>query len=175
MKMSNFKFKLMANCGMPFRDIFLPPKKIMEEIAIKKGDFILDFGCGPGSYSILAAQKTGENGKVYAQDIHPIALDYLTKKASKKRFQNIETKLSEGRIDLPDQSLDIVILFDVYHMLDDTEFVLNEIHRSLKQGGTLAFSDHHMKESKIMTELSKNNQFEFIKKGEKTFTFEKKA
>ena len=45
-KMSDFAFKLMTYMGMPIRNLFMPPNKILAEVGIKPGCQILDFGCG---------------------------------------------------------------------------------------------------------------------------------
>jgi tRNA A58 N-methylase Trm61 len=64
--------------GMTFvlrcRDIFRPRERILKEVQIEPRHRVLDFGCGPGSYTIIVAKCVGENGKVYALDIHPLAM-----------------------------------------------------------------------------------------------------
>ena len=45
--MSNFDFKFMS-VGYKFRDFFLPRINILEEVGIKQGFHVLDYGCGPG-------------------------------------------------------------------------------------------------------------------------------
>ena len=58
-------FRLMA-LGFMFRDLPNPPEKILKEADIGPGDRVLDFGCGPGSYSLAAAKLVGEKGeKIY--------------------------------------------------------------------------------------------------------------
>jgi ubiquinone/menaquinone biosynthesis C-methylase UbiE len=71
--MSNLSFKFMA-FFFKFRDLFTSPVKILEQIGIGPGWNVLDYGCGSGSYSILAAQLVRPAGKVYAADIHPLAI-----------------------------------------------------------------------------------------------------
>ncbi len=56
--MSNFAFRLMS-FGFKFRDIFLRRENILAEIGIKPGFSILDYGCGSGNYTIVAAQLVG--------------------------------------------------------------------------------------------------------------------
>ena len=71
--MSDFDFRFMS-FGFKFRDLFLPRENILKEVGIKPGFYILDYGCGAGSYTIPAAQLVGNSGKVYALDIHPLAV-----------------------------------------------------------------------------------------------------
>jgi len=154
-----------------FRDIFMPPGSLLAEAGIKEGASILDYGCGPGSYSIKAAQLVGERGKVYALDIHPLALKKVEKAAKKKELSNIRTILSNCATGLESASMDVVLLYDLFHDLKGSEAVLEEIHRVLKPEGVLSFSDHHMKEEGIISKLTEKGLFEFSGKGRRTFTF----
>ena len=143
--MSNFHFKLMA-FGFKFRDMFMPPKKLVEQAGIKPGFHVLDYGCGSGSYSIASAEIVGESGRVYALDIQPLAVKMVKDKVRKKGLKNIDTILSDCATGLPDESIDFVILYDIYHELSKPESILQELHRVLKPDGKLSFSDHHLKE-----------------------------
>ena len=91
---SNLTFRLMS-INFKLRDLFSPPENTLKEVGIKPGDSVLDYGCGPGSYTIAAAQMVGDSGKVYALDIHPFAVRQVQKKAAKKGLNNIETILSD--------------------------------------------------------------------------------
>ncbi len=80
---SNFHFKFMS-FGYKFRDFFLPRKNILKEVGVKPGFHVLDYGCGPGGYIIAAAEFVGKSGKIYALDIHPLAIQMVQSIASKK-------------------------------------------------------------------------------------------
>jgi ubiquinone/menaquinone biosynthesis C-methylase UbiE len=168
--MSNFDFKFMS-LGYKFRDFFLPRKNILEEVGIKPGFHVLDYGCGPGSYIIPLAELVGESGKIYALDIHPLAIQKVKDIASKKQLANVETILSDCQTGLPDNSLSAVLLYDAFHHLSDPDVVLKEIHRVLKPDGILSFSDHHMKEKKIVAEVTNSGLFRLSRKGQRTYTF----
>ena len=71
--MSDISFYFMS-FFFKFRDFFSSPIKILEKIGIRSGWNVLDYGAGPGSYSIPAAQLVGPTGKVYAADIHTLAI-----------------------------------------------------------------------------------------------------
>jgi ubiquinone/menaquinone biosynthesis C-methylase UbiE len=145
--MSNFAFRFMS-FGFRIRDYFMSPKEIVKQAGIRKGHTVLDYGCGPGSYSIAAAEIIGESGRLYAVDIKPLSLRTVKKKAEKKELKNIVTILTDCKIDLPDDSIDLVLFYDIYHNLNERNknAVLNELHRILKPNGLLSFSDHHLKE-----------------------------
>ncbi len=56
------------------RDFFAPHVSILKEVRIKPGLSVLDYGCRSGSYINAASGLVGESGKIYALDIHPIAI-----------------------------------------------------------------------------------------------------
>jgi ubiquinone/menaquinone biosynthesis C-methylase UbiE len=170
---SNLGFRLMA-LGYKFRDLRLPRKSILEEVGIKPGFRVLDYGCGPGSYIIPLARLVGESGKVYALDIHPLAIHRVQNIASKKQLANVETILSDCKTGLPDNSLDVVLLYDIFHHLSDPDLILKELRRVLKLDGVLSFSDHHMKENEIISQVTNSGLFQLARKGQRTYTFSKK-
>lgn len=165
-------FRLMA-LSLWLRDIFFSPTKILREAGLKTGDNVLDFGCGPGSFSLAAARIVGQSGKVYALDVHTLAIHSVKRKASKKAFGNIETISSDGATGLPEESVDFIILNDVFHELDDPEGVLAELHRIMRPDGTLSFSDHHMNEEEVLSRVTKKELFRFLSKVYKAYTFRK--
>jgi len=172
-KVSNFAYKMMTYVGMPIRNLFMQPNKILAEVEIEPGYQALDYGCGPGVFSIMLAEKIGQSGLVYALDIHHLAVKTVEQKARKKGLTNIKTILSSCSISLPDNSLDLIIFFDVFHVLDNQEEVLMELHRVLKPEAIMYFSDHHLKESHILSTLTENRLFKLKSKGIKTFSFSK--
>ncbi len=169
---TNSHFKLMT-LTLWLRDIFFSPTKILRNAGLKSGDQVLDFGCGPGSFSLAAARIVGQSGKVYALDIHPLALQSVERKSTKDGLQNIETISSDGATGLPDQSVEFVILNDVLHEVDNPDAVLAELHRIMKPEGTLCFSDHHMREMDIMTRLTQKKLFRYSRKGYKAYLLSK--
>jgi len=170
--MSNLDFRFMS-LSFIFRDIFLPRKNILAEVGIKPGFSILDYGCGSGSYTIPAAQLVGELGKVYSLDIHPLAVQQVQKVMAKKRLTNIETILSDCATALPDESIDIVLLYDTLHNLSEPDKVSAELHRVLKPNGILSVNDHHLKEQEIITKITGKGFFRLLKKGKKVYNFQK--
>ena len=171
--MSNFLFQFMS-VGYKFRDFFLPRKNTLEEVGIELGFHVLDYGCGPGSYIIPLAELVGESGKIYALDIHPLAIRKVQGIVSKKQLLNVETILSDYQTGLPDNNLDVVLLYDIFHHLSDPNAVLKELHRVLKPDGILSFSDHHMKEKEIVAEVTNSGLFRLSRKGQRTYAFLKK-
>lgn len=163
----------MAHLGMPIRNVFMPPKQMLAEVEIEAGQHVLDFGCGPGTFSIMAADRVGLSGVVYALDIHPLAVKMTAEKAHRKNLANVKTILSDCITALADHCIDRIIFFDVCHELDDRDAVLKELYRVLKSEGILYFSDHHMKEFHIISVLTDKGLFKLVKKGRRVFSFQK--
>ena len=170
--MSNLDFRFMS-FGFKFRDLLLPREKILEEVGIKPSLCILDYGCGSGSYTIPAAQLVGNSGKVYALDIHPLAVKQVQSAAAKRGLTNIETILSDCATGLPDKSLDIVLLYDTFHNLSEPDELLSELHRVLKPDGILSFNDHHMMEEEITAKMTNKGLFRLSRKGKRVYNFSK--
>ena len=166
-------FKLMSWYFM-LRDIFHPPKEILAESNVKNGMQVLDFGCGPGSYSLAAAEMVGDKGKVYALDINPMAVQRVQKVAEKRKLKNMEAILSDCATGLPDGSLDLVLLLDTFHELEKPQAVLAELHRVLKSDGVLSFNDHHLeKGGEIVSGVTGGGLFRLSNKGQRVYNFTK--
>ena len=170
--MANFDFKFMS-FGYKFRDFFLPRMNILKEVGIKPGFHVLDYGCGPGGYVIPLAELVGESGKIYALDIQPLAIQKVRSVARKRQLTNVETIHSDCKTGLPNNSVDVVLLYDTFHALGDPNGVLEELHRVLKPDGILSFSDHHMKENEIVSEVTNGGLFRLSRKGDKTYSLSK--
>lgn len=169
---SDFHFK-----GMSFlfkiRDLFLPRKNVLKEVGIRPGFHVLDYGCGPGAYLIPLETFIGGNGKIYALDIHPFAIQKVQRIAEKNNLTNLETIHSDCQTGLSDQSMDVVLLYDTLHELSEPEKILMELHRILKPEGILSLSDHHMKKEEIQSTVTDKGSFKLVRKGKKTLSFSK--
>ncbi len=168
----NLNFKLMA-LQFKLRDLFVSRSKILGEVGIRPGFTVLDFGCGPGSYILPAWRLIGESGRLYALDMHPLAVAAVRRLAVREGSANVETIHSDGKTGLPDGSVDVVLLYDAFHAVRDRHGVLSELHRVLKPEGILSFSDHHMAGHEIATALTSGKLFRLASKGERTYSFMK--
>ena len=153
------------------RDLIIPREKVIAEVDIKPGYSILDYGCGPGTYSIIAAKSVGKNGKVYSLDVNPFALINVKKRAERSGLKNIEPIHTDCKTGLKDKSIDVVFFYDIFHELKEPKKILGEIHRVLKAKGILSFSDHHLSEREIISEVEGSKFFKLTYKGKKTYCF----
>ena len=170
--MSSVGFKFM-NFAFRIRDLLQSRMVVLKEAGIEPGFCVLDYGCGPGSYIVPLAQLVGGSGEIYALDIHPLAIKEVQKKVTQKAIKNLKTIESDCNTGLPDNKVDVVLLYDTFHNLSRPDDVLRELHRVLKPDGTLSFSDHHMNEKDIRARVTNTGLFKPLTKGKKTYSFSK--
>ena len=169
---SNIWFRLMA-LEFKIRDYRSPRAGILKEAGLRQGCQVLDYGCGPGGYVLPAARLVGESGRLYALDVTPLSIKMVKNIVAKNSLKNVETILSDCATGLPCESVDAVLMYDVFHDLEDPAAVLGEIHRVLKPNGVLSFSDHHLIENEILSSVADGKLFKLLRKQEHTYTFGK--
>jgi ubiquinone/menaquinone biosynthesis C-methylase UbiE len=153
------------------RDLIVPRRKVLDEVDLRPGQTVLDFACGPGAYIPDAAERVGPQGKVFALDVHPLAIEAVRRIASRRGLSQVETVLSDSKTGLPDKSVDVVLLYDAFHDFEKPETILAEINRVLKEDGTLSFSDHHLSDAEIRSSVTEGGWFELVARGKRTCTF----
>ena len=167
-KMSNTAFKMMY---VTFRVIdFLFPyiQKRIKKFKLKKGMTIVDYGCGPGRYTIPFAKAVGLEGKVYAVDIHEMALEKVTEKIKQNNLNNIETILAKGNDNggyhcgLPDKIADMVCAIDMFFIIKKPGLFLNEIKRILKNDGILLIDDGHQSRRETKKKIGSSTLFRIV-------------
>jgi len=137
--------------------------EMLQQIGIRRGHTVLDFGCGSGTYTIPAAKIVGEKGRVYAVDKDNEVLDGLTKKVELASLGNIVKMETSGKleIELNNASIDVVLLFDVFHPYyfseaSDRRKLLGEIYRIMKPTAFVSVWPKHM-ESEAEDEIKEAN------------------
>ena len=170
--MVNFAFRMMA-LELKVRDAMQPRAELLQEVPLRPGSRVLDFGCGPGSYAFAAAERVGPTGKVLALDTLPIALQYVQDGAFSRGLSNIETIHSDCATHLPDGCMDFIFLFDIFHLLKNPEQVLAELQRVLKPNGILCVNDHHLRTGDIITRITLGRRFKLKTQGKYILQFGK--
>ena len=127
-------------------------KKFLKDIGIESDKSILDFGCGVGNYTIPAAAVVGERGKVYAVDKNKQSLDELMQRAEKIGLKNIERidVSEEVKVPLQDESVGVVLLYDVIHQVNNRKELLAEMCRVSKPNALLSVYPKHHQEHMSM-------------------------
>lgn len=167
---SNLDFKMMS-VFFSIRDIFKKPKDILEKADINVDDYVLDYGCGPGSYSMVAAELVGLNGQVIAVDRHPLAIKKVNKKAVKRGLNNITTIQTNCKTDLKSCIIDVIFCFDTFHSFTQPKDNLSEFHRILKNNAALYIMDAHLSEDDLILSITGRGLFEFSEKRDELYKF----
>lgn len=119
------------------------PDEVINAMDLKGGETIADVGCGSGYYTRRLAKAVGENGKVYAVDVQPEMIEIMKSLAERENLENIVPVLGEtADPKLPAESVDWILLVDVYHEFQDPEPMLEALRRSLKPDGRVALLEY---------------------------------
>lgn len=121
--------------------------EVLIQIGISQGQTVLDYGCGSGTFTIPSSKIVGKRGKVYAFEARSDRLEHVREKAKDAALSNIVTVLldsSKPGIDLPDKCIDIILVYDIMHEVEDRKKLVQELHRVLKREGILSVFPMHM-------------------------------
>jgi ubiquinone/menaquinone biosynthesis C-methylase UbiE len=142
--MSNISYRgmvLLYKMSSPFCSV----KRQINLLKLKSGMVVADWGCGPGRHTIPVAQSVGDKGKVFALDIHPLAIKGIREKVKRRGLSNIEPLLiSSYDTGIKNESVDLVLLIDIIPTIKETEPMFTEIHRLLKKQGRAYVAHSHL-------------------------------
>jgi FkbM family methyltransferase len=127
--------------------------EVLAHVGVSEAQTVLDYGCGPGTFTIPCAEIVGRRGRVYAFEVRPSLLEQVKEKAKGAALSNIIAVLSDKsklEIELRDKSIDVILVYDVMHEIKDRNELLRELHRVLKENGILSVFPMHMGTDKLM-------------------------
>jgi len=126
------------------------PEEALDAIGILPGSVVGDVGAGVGYFTEKLARRVGPNGKVFANDIQPEMLTQLRKNMAKLGIGNVQTIVgAEDDPHLPANTLDLVLLVDVYHEFSKPQAMLRHIRESLKQNGRLVLLEYRKEDPNV--------------------------
>lgn len=137
---ASFYTKMLKLLDSPGRARFNNQEKLLEGAGIKPGQTVLEIGCGSGFFTLPASRILGEEGVLYATDIHPIALSETEKKIDANNIKNVIVKKDNAmKSSFEDNMFDVVLLFGVVPApVISMKDISKEIYRILKPGGIYA-------------------------------------
>ena len=140
-------------------------KKIQSEI--KNNDKILDFGCGPGTFSLKLSNMT--RSQVHSVDISDKFIDECERQIKIKDKKNIFTNKNDGsKLKYEDNYFDKILLIDVIHHLEDIHGTLKELKRVLKQNGKIiVYEPNILNPLMLLMHLIDKNERGLLKVGRK--------
>lgn len=126
------------------------PGKAIAALNIKAGQTVADIGAGSGYYSVRLAGAVGPTGRVFATDIQPEMLAIIKKKLDALPIPQIQLVLgTPTESKLPDASVDLALMVDVYHELSDPQLFLRSLKRALKPGGRLVLIEFRKEDRRV--------------------------
>ena len=147
-KMSATSFRLMS-LTMSVIDRLSPlVEKRSNNFGLQPGMTVVDYGCGPGRYTLRFSRIVGETGRVYAVDIHELAIEAVGKKIARYGLKNVQTVLAQGySTPLPPALADRVFALDMFFAVRQPNEFLAELKRLTKPAGLLIIDDGHQPRS----------------------------
>ena len=110
---------------------------LLKNLAVKPGMVIADIGAGSGYHSALLSKMVG-SGKVFAVDVEPEMIAYLNERINQEKLSRIVPVLStEQKLYLPENTIDMMLLVDVYHEFSYPYEMALSMLAALKPGGKL--------------------------------------
>ena len=131
------------------REIEEDVSTLIKNMKIKTNEIIADIGAGSG-FHVFKMAPLAKNGLVYAVDIQPEMLEAIELKKRSKKVSNVETVLgSKKSINLPKNSLDKILLVDVYHEFSYPAEMVESIKNALKPNGQLFLIEYRGEDSSV--------------------------
>jgi SAM-dependent methyltransferase len=126
------------------------PDTAINVLKIARGSSVADIGAGSGYMTMKLSTRVGPEGKVYANDIQPQMLQMLANRLASSKIANVV--LIQGTIDdprLPEASVDLAMMVDVYHELSQPQAMLRHLRAALKPGGRLVLLEYRKEDPSI--------------------------
>jgi len=171
---SNFTFTIITLIhDNPLRRWLGDPIKTLKTVGLKPGLKVVEVGCGPGFFTIPAAEIVGNKGFVYAVDVHPRAIERVKKKIERKGIKNVRPMLTNAsNTGLSAESIDLVFMFGLPYIVGGQGNVISEMCRILKPGGILSFKKTGGSDEKFIRDIESGG-FIYSNKHRRLFTFVK--
>ncbi len=128
----------------PDRDKKLQIERVMDTLNIHPGSTVADIGAGSGWFTVRAARRVGDRGRVYAVDINAEAIKYIEDRVQKSGIHNVHTVLSTpDNPKLPPASVDSVLILKTYHEIAEPIRLLENLVKSLRPGARVGIIDRN--------------------------------
>ena len=148
---------------------------LLKNLSVKPGMLIADIGAGSGYHSALLSKMVG-TGKVFAVDVEPEMIAYLNERIKQEKLARIVPVLStEQKVSLPENTVDMMLLVDVYHEFSYPYEMALSMRAALKSGGKLVLVEFRSEDKSVpIKTIHKMSEAQVIKEFKAAgFTFDK--
>ncbi len=122
---------------------------LIKNMNIQANDVIADIGAGSG-YHVFKMVEQLNGGKIYAVDIQPEMLSAMSVKKESLKLENIELVLGdEQTTNLPANSVDKILMVDVYHEFNYPVEMIQSMHQSLTENGEIYLIEYRLEDPSI--------------------------
>ncbi len=127
----------------PKRDAWQKPHEVIQALDLKPDAVIADIGSGTGYFSVRLARMVPK-GRVYGADIEPDMVRYLAERAKRDGLKNLIAVTAVPDDPLLPEKVDLILIVDTFHHIEDRDRYFQRLHNSLKPGGRIAIIDFGM-------------------------------
>jgi len=111
------------------------PDQVVEQMKLKSTDVVADVGAGTGYFSFRISRVVPQ-GKVFAVDLQPEMLAVIEKRKKQLKAENVvPLRSAEADAKLPENSVDVALLVDVYHEFSFPREMMLSVVKALRPGG----------------------------------------
>ena len=127
---------------------FLDSDEIISELNLKGNETFMDAGCGDGHIAIKVVEEYLPDGTVYAVDVYDASIEDMEAYKAENNVENlinIEADITKGIPGVDDESIDVVLMVNVFHGFKASRTMdeaIDEFARIIKQDGKIAIMDY---------------------------------
>lgn len=124
------------------RDSWQRPRDVVRALGLAPGDHVADLGAGDGYFVPYLAEAVGADGRVYAVEVDDSAIAGLKERFGNGAAPNVEVILGDyDDPELPDGAVDLVLLVNTYHHIEDRPGYFARLRADLSPAGRVAVID----------------------------------
>ena len=126
------------------------PDQMLTALEIEPGSVVADIGAGVGYHTWRLSEIVGPSGRVIAEDIQPAMLELLRRNIEERNLSNVDSVLgtpTDPR--LPEATIDLVLMVDVYHEFSDYRSMMLAIQKALKPDGRVVLVEFRKEDPKV--------------------------
>lgn len=132
---------------------FVDAGEVISRLNLRGNEVFLDAGCGDGHVAFKAYDMMNNDAIIFAVDIYEPSIQDLEADIEKKNITRMVPLLGNiaGNIPLPDKTLDITLMINVFHGFvaqKNVHEAIEELKRVTKPGGKIAIMDYKKQETK---------------------------
>lgn len=126
----------------PARDEWQRPDDVLRALELEPTMTVADIGAGTGYFAVRLARAVPD-GEVFATDIEPDMVRFLSERAQREGLTNLSARLgTPAASGLAAQSVDRVLVVNVWHHLADPKAYARDLAKALRPGGRILIVDY---------------------------------